>query len=514
MNLSISFSFRFSAGLSALVAACVSISLASPFAALAQIAQPAQLHASAQAHASAPVQPDSRTVPALFISDVHFDPFHDPAKAHQLAAAPVAAWKQILSAPPSPDQQQAFAALQSSCHARGVDTPYALLRSSLEAMRSREAGAQFMTVSGDLIAHGFDCRFNALFPASTPEDDQAFVLKTIEFVLAELRASFPGLPVYVALGNHDSGCGDYQLDAGSSFLAQTGKIIAEALPPSERQNALNQFEAGGYYSLTMAPPMRGTRLIVVNDVFLSPNYKTCAGNADPTPATVEMTWLEQQLAEARQSGQKVWVMGHIPPGIDPYSTASKFRDVCNGGAPVQFLSSDRMADLLVQYADVVRLGIFAHTHMDEMRLLKPESAEPPQSDPRLVAIKIVPSISPVDGNNPSFVVARVNPSSAILDDYEVIAASNQTGVAAKWAKEYDYAQTYHEPEFSSATLSKLIAQFKADANASTAESQAYIRDYFVGDLSRELSPFWSQYVCAVQNHTARAFDACVCSAGN
>ena len=97
--------------------------------------------------------------------------------------------------------------------------------------------------------------------------------------MGELRASFPGVPVYVALGNNDTACGDYRLDAGSDFLAQTGRIVAEGLPPSQRQQALKEFAKGGYYSLTMEAPMRDTRLIVVNDIFLSPKYSTCAGTA-------------------------------------------------------------------------------------------------------------------------------------------------------------------------------------------------------------------------------------------
>jgi hypothetical protein len=31
-------------------------------------------------------------------------------------------------------------------------------------------------------------------------------------------------------------------------------------------------------------------------------------------------------------------------------------------------------------------------------------------------------------------------------------------------------------------------------------------------MSRELSPFWPEYVCALDNHTAREFAACVCPA--
>jgi hypothetical protein len=67
------------------------------------------------------------TVPALLLSDIHFEPFWDPAKAPQLAAAPSSEWRAILAAAPSPDQPQRFAALQQSCHARGADTSFALM---------------------------------------------------------------------------------------------------------------------------------------------------------------------------------------------------------------------------------------------------------------------------------------------------------------------------------------------------------------------------------------------------
>ena len=466
----------------------------------------------AKAHAAGSGQAEKATIPALLVSDIHFDPFHDPARARELAAAPTSQWRSILSAPPSADQPQAFAQLQQTCHAKGVDTPFSLLGSSLQAMKTRLPEARFMTVSGDLIVHGFTCRYAALFPGAPSGDYEAFVVKTMAFVMEEIRATFPEMPIYVALGNNDSGCGDYQLTAGSDFLAQAGKVIAEGLPPSQKERALREFGQGGYYSVTMAEPMRDTRLIVVNDLFLSPRYSTCAGNPDPAPAAEQMKWLESELKQARVSGQRVWLMGHIPPGIDPYSTISKFRNVCGGQPPVMFLSSDKMADLMVEYADTMRLGIFGHTHMDEMRLLEPEGADAQASGKRMAAIKVVPSISPVDGNNPSFTVARVNPSAATLEDYDVIAASNQTGIGATWTREYDYAQTYHESQFSPSVEKELIDEFKADPVAKKAVSEAYLRDYFVGNMGRELSLFWPQYVCALDHRTAKGYAACVCSA--
>jgi len=459
------------------------------------------------------VEPAIHTIPAFIISDVHFDPFHDPAKVKSLVAAPVTEWKSILAAPASRDQETAFASLQQTCHARGVDTSFMLLRSSLRAMQARQPNAKFMVISGDLIGHAFTCRYSTLFPDSTPEQYQSFVLKTIGFLVRELRTTFPGMPIYISLGNNDSGCGDYQLDANSTFLAEAGKIIAEVLPPSQREDAIKQFAAGGYYSVSMAAPMHSTRLIIVNDLFFSPKYATCSGKPDTDAVSAQLDWLDQQLAKAQAAGEKVWVMGHIPPGIDPYSTAAKFKNVCGGDKPVTFLSGNKMADLLVDHSENIKLGIFAHTHMDEMRLLQPDGKDAqPGASP--VAVKMVSSISPVDGNNPSFTIARVNPSSAILEDYEVIAASNQTGMATKWSREYDFRETYHEAEFSPATLNKLIGKFRADSNASANVSKAYICDYFVGDASRELTPFWQPYVCALDHQTAKSYAACVCTAGN
>lgn len=455
-------------------------------------------------------QAQDRTVPALLVSDIHFDPFYDPDKVKKLIAAPASQWRSILSEPPSPNQQKAFDALQQTCRARGADTSFALFLSSLAAMRAAQPNAKFMTVSGDLIAHGFSCRYATLEPGSTPSDSRAFVLKTLSFVMGELRAAFPGIPVYMALGNNDSDCGDNRLDAGSDFLAQAGRIAAEGLSASQREQAAREFATGGYYSVTMAEPMRATRIVVLNDLFLAPQYRTCAGKPDAACAAREMGWLEQQLAQARQVGQKAWVVGHIPPGIDPFSTVMRFRNVCGGETPVMGLQSDKLADVLMEYADVVRLGIFGHTHMDEMHLLEPEGGKPELAGEHRVALKTVPSISPVNGNRPAFTVARVNPSTAMLVDYKVVAASNRTGIAATWATEYDYGQTYREAEFSPAALQKLIGEMKADGGV---KSKAYIRNFFAGDLSTMLSPFWPQYACTLDNHTAKAYTACVCATG-
>lgn len=461
-------------------------------------------------------QPMKAAVSALLISDIHFEPFWDPAKAALLATAPTTEWRAILATPPSPHQQQRFDALQQSCYVSGADTSFALFDSSLRAMRSHAASAKFVTVSGDLISHAFDCKYRALFPKSTPEDYQRFVEKTLDYVVDELYTAFPATPVYVALGNNDSDCGDYRIDPNSEFLRVFGKEVTRRFPTAERQAAADSFGAGGYYSIALPAPIENARLLVLDDIFMAKSYATCGGKVDSGAANAQIAWLRQQLTEARANKQKVWVMGHVPPGIDLYSTMKKMADICGGQRPEMFLSSEKMADVLAEFGDVIELAILAHTHMDELRLLKEEgpTAAPPQSAKaaRPVAVKMVSSISPNHGNDPSFTLAQIDPISAKLVDYRVFSASNQTGVDAKWTEEYDFARSYHEPAFSSSTVSQLIANFAADPGAESAVSRSYIKDFSAGSSSFALQIFWPQYVCTLANRTAESFKSCVCRA--
>jgi len=252
--------------------------------------------------------------------------------------------------------------------------------------------------------------------------------------------------------------------------------------------------------------MRNTRLIVLDNLFMLTQYATCGGKQDRTVATAQIAWLRKELEGARRRKERVWVMGHIPPGVDIYSTFAKMRNVCGGDAPAMFLSSDALGNVLTEYADVVRLGIFAHTHMDELRLLEPEEGAKGSA----VAIKVVSSISPVNGNNPSFTVAQIDAATATLRDYTVFAASNQTGVDTVWSKEYDYSQVYKAAAVSPVALKKLIGDFRDDPDAKTEASQAYIKNFFVGDSSSLIKPLWPQYVCGMTNDTGRGFTACVC----
>jgi sphingomyelin phosphodiesterase acid-like 3 len=456
---------------------------------------------------------DAGTIPVLMVSDIHFEPFWDPAKVQKLVAAPVPQWEAILAASETAGRAQQFAALQTKCKARGEDTSFPLLRSSLAAMKTNAAGAKFATVSGDLISHVFVCKFDATVPDAKPGAYQSFVEKTIGFVELELHKSFPQVPVYAALGNNDSDCPDYKLDSQSPFLAEVGSLMTADLPKAEQKQAISTFTAEGDYSAPLPAPMRGARLLVMDDLFQSARYMTCGGKPNQVAVDAQIAWLRDQLEAAREKHEAVWVMGHIPPGIDPYSTIRSLKNICAGESATQFLSSDALGSTMADFGDVIRLAIFGHTHMDEMRLLEPAKAQDGGAAGPAVALKMVPSVSPVDGNIPSFVVAQVDAATAMLKDYRVIAASNQTGVETKWTEEYAFSKAYSKPDFSGQSLKELVAGFQADPKAESAASAEYLKDYFVKDASLALKAFWPQYVCGLGNRTTETYRNCLCAAG-
>jgi sphingomyelin phosphodiesterase acid-like 3 len=341
------------------------------------------------------------------------------------------------------------------------------------------------------------------------EDDQsvsaAFAEKTTVFVMQQVESVFKGVPVYLALGNNDSRCNHNRLDVDDAYLKATGQAVIDGLvgiSAPERKLALATYDSAGYYGVTMAAPMERTRLLVLDDIYMMSRFATCeADDKDQRGAQIQMAWLTSQLDAARQRGERVWVLGHVPPEADLKASLSKGFGMCGSGAET-YLSSDALATALTSHADTVRLALFGHTHMDELHLLGSKDAGVP--------MKVVASVSPVDGNTPSFVVSKVAPASATLTDYTVYEASNTTGVGTTWAKEYAFDDAYHESSFSPQTLNDLIGRFRADTAGASAESQAYQLHFFKGHAPMALGPLWEGYVCSLDHATADSFKACVC----
>ena len=468
-------------------------------------------------------------VRAVLLSDTHFDPFHEPGKLTQLRAAPIDRWPAILNAAPALTQEADLAALQLQCHALALDTAWPLLTTALIAAKEAEPHPAFVTLSGDLLAHEFPCRFRKLAPTATPEEYAAFAAKTVAFVIAQLRLSFPQVPIYVALGNNDSGCADYHETPGSVFIQSTSEaVMAAARIPLNAKNAARTQEdvsPEGDYSVRLQAPLRHGRLLVLQDIFDARQYNNCADAADRAPERSQLTWLRAQLAQARAHGEQVWVMGHIPPGIDAYASFHRYvlrpSELCTA-QPQPFLADTAIADTLLDYADVVRLGLFGHTHMDEVRLLhrpfastRPGNNGPPRAsvEETAVSVKLVPSITPFFGNHPAFLIAAINPQTLALQDWQTFVSPAAGGSAAPWTEAYRFSTAYHLPDLSAKSVSELSLVLTTDREGKAPRSVAYRQHFYAGDLglyALGLGQIWPAYACAVREDRPEAFHDCLC----
>ncbi len=189
----------------------------------------------------------------LIISDIHFDPFADAAIVKQLVDADVGAWPAIFER----SKQTGFAQY-------GEDANDPLMRSMLDAARRLVPQPDFVLYPGDYLAHAFETKFD-IYVGGDREAYQDFVIKTVTFVSDRLQDAFAGIPIYGALGNVDSFCGDYRIAPGETFLAQVGRLWARH---SANPRAFNDFGIGGFY-VVPHPSVPKRDLIVLNNIFWS-----------------------------------------------------------------------------------------------------------------------------------------------------------------------------------------------------------------------------------------------------
>ena len=242
----------------------------------------------------------------LVMSDLHFDPMADPQLVDQLAAAEPEQWRAILDS--SADQ---------SLGRYGRDANWLLLRSALRQMAETLPHPAFVLISGDFLAHGFRREFDAAARDHSDAAYRVFVGKTMQFLEQQLQGAFPATPILPALGNNDEECGDYQLQPHGPFLADTLPILQRLVGSAGGPEFDRDWQSYGNYSARVG----GIRVLSTNTNFLSVHYRNACGSpADGDPGRATLGWLEAELAAAKQAGEPVWLLYHIPPGIDGYAT--------------------------------------------------------------------------------------------------------------------------------------------------------------------------------------------------
>ena len=326
----------------------------------------------------------SNNFPVIVFSDVHFDPFYDPSLFPALVSADASEWESIFKTSPI-----------TAPSLWGSDTNYPLLALALSSIRQNMGASPLIIFTGDILGHNFPKTFFALHGSQDPPSDadvsamKTFTDKTVAFFMQQVRSSVGNIPVMFALGNADSYTG---LGPDSSFLSDTAELYYTQFVNGtvDHQTFLNTFTSGGYYSAEPA----GTNLMVIglNTYEFSPFF----GNVYANAVAAQLAWFDTTLASAQARGKRVWLLMHVPPGADKYSTALSADSNGHITTASMMWNQDYQTSflqILSKYPGLITQTLTAHTHMDEYRIMSPGNLA-----------DTTPSIAPYFGNNPAFKV--------------------------------------------------------------------------------------------------------------
>jgi len=417
----------------------------------------------------------------LMLSDIHFDPYADPAILRKLGAEPLAVCQAAAST--------AFAKF-------GSDTNYPLLKSALDqataAARQNHLHYDYVLVTGDLLAHNFDTRYQQCVGKGS-DAYRKFAIATIRFVDGMIARALPGVPVFATLGNNDTDNGDYA-EPTANFLQSIGQDWSRSwgkLPVLARNAALATFGRAGNYTLPH-PTVANNELVVLNtNLWAARNSGACTEN-DPDPGG-QFQWLEDTLGEALRTGRTATLIMHVLPGIDGMKSSA--------GLPKPFwneLCTRKLIAVLTDYRGVVREMYAGHIHRDDFRLFPGVDGKP------LCTIHIVPAVSPIYLDNPAVEIGWYDRRDGSLRDFATFAL-DLGNVHPTWSLEYVFTRAYGRARPDLVTMEALSRELRDPQS----EASKHYANYYGAGVNVLLTPDnWSNYACAQTEITVADFARC------
>ncbi len=423
-----------------------------------------------------PASPPARTVVAF--SDVHFDPFFEPTLLYALEAAPESEWPRIFAGSGHTDAGR-----------YGGTTNYVLLQRTLAAIQAQQPA--MVVFGGDFLVQDFATIYYALTCTRDETAMRAFALKTMTFVVHQIRDALGTTPVYFTLGNWDDYAGSFGLQPDDPFLADTAASFHDGLlqGTTDRASFEATYRAGGYY----AADVPGTSLVVVglNTVFLAPQAPAGVEAA----VEQELDWLDATLVAVRSSGRRAWIVMHVPPGGDLATTGGDVDPQGQITQPTMLLQAghqERLLAILDAHRDTVAAVFTGHTHMDEFRVADG-------------AMQGIPGVTALMGNAPAYKSFTVGKSAAPLD--YVSWWLDLSDASASFQPYYDFQAAYGLPGPLGRSLPALVPELASSASAQAGYRGRYGSGHAPEKAITELN--WPVYRCGVSFMGARGLADCV-----
>ena len=415
------------------------------------------------------------------LSDLHFNPFDTCSLGSELALARAEDWDVILARPNRAPSKY------------GEDTNQALFVSALDSIASYMPKLDYLLFTGDFLAHDFREKYQHCVGHGSTAAYDDFVLKTMRYITTTLKRRFRDIPVVASLGNNDSDCGDNSIEPGGKFLKGTQALMSELL--GSRADVARYPEFGAYVFPQPKLSIRGKSpnraFVVIDNLYFSPKYRAC-GKVAGDPAGELLRWVDSTLTELHHRHWNVTLVVHLPFGIDSFASDKK-----DPPTPYLNASGEEFLKLLSKHRDQVTAIFAGHSHMDDFRVLA-------DKDGPYAFERIVPSISPMFQNNPSYQVYSYDRVSGVLLDYLTRSYDPQR---SSWTKGYDFAEKYGLGPLTATTLNTLAEDIRENEGS---RAQSYIKYYDGAAKSRTRTPeFLRSLACALTNLDVESFQSCL-----
>ncbi|KAF9893907.1 hypothetical protein FE257_008878 [Aspergillus nanangensis] len=277
------------------------------------------------------------------------------------------------------------------------DTPYDLGLAALQAVGpltgtgkgKHQDSLAFTLYTGDLVSHD-----------SNPlQIDRAYVEYTETSIFHMFKTYLTG-PVFAALGNHDTS--PYDIDAPHALPDGRGQqqswnydhvsglwLHEGWIDHKTVQQARTHY--GGYSVKTH----HGLRIIAFNtDFWYKANYLNFINTTDPDVSGM-LNWMISELQKAEDTGERVWLVGHVLSGWD-------------GSNPLPN-PTDLFYQIVERYSPhVIANAFYGHTHEDQFMIYYANNGTVQSADSALTTGWIMPSVTPLTNLNSAFRMYEVD----------------------------------------------------------------------------------------------------------
>lgn len=268
----------------------------------------------------------------LHISDTHYDP-------HYLEGSNADCNEPLCCRLSSGRPSNPNAAAGKWGDYRKCDTPKRTVDHMLEHIADTHKDIDYILWTGDLPPHDV---WN-----QTKEENLEIIKETVR----QMTEKFPGVPIFPALGNHESAPVNSfpppyvnQVDISISWLYDELDVQWRRWLP---QSVSHTVRRGAFYSVLVRP---GFRIISLNMNYCNnKNWWLLLNSTDPA---TELQWFIYELQSAEFSNEKVHVIGHIPPG---HSDCLK-------------VWSRNFYRIISRFENTIMAQFYGHTHYDEFEM--------------------------------------------------------------------------------------------------------------------------------------------------